>query len=264
MNRRCKYCDTEFPEMEGRVFSNHVRWCVKNPQRNNSKCCGINKKLLEYQTAKYGAVELHIKTCKKCGDSYQVNTRKVHLDNPKKTKQYCSRACANSRTHSNKTKRKIQTALTLIAYPTDKECIRCKSKFTVDNAREYRRQYCSNACRKNKRRESMDKVNIYRRDCQFKFALNSYPDEFNFDLIKLHGWYSAKNRGDNLGGVSRDHMVPIMYGFNNNIPTEIISHPANCEIMIHNDNVSKGAIPSITLESLIYKIEKWELKYGKY
>lgn len=264
MDRLCKYCNISFSDMDGRVFSNHVRWCDKNPDRNNTKSCGTNEKLIEYHTNKYGPIEAHIKTCKKCGAEYEVKSRKSHLDNPKRVKQYCSRSCANARVHTKATKKKIQSSLTSIVYPTQKECIRCNSLFMVNNPREYRRKYCSSDCRKQKRQERMEEVNVYRSECQFKFSLNSYPDEFDFDLIKTYGWYKAKNRGNNLGGVSRDHMIPIMYGFKNKIPASVISHPANCKLMVHNDNVSKGTSPSITLETLMDKIEKWELKYGKY
>jgi len=83
------------------------------------------------------------------------------------------------------------------------------------------------------------------------------------DLLKTHGWYSATNRGNNAGGVSRDHMISIRYGFDNNIPQEILSHPANCELLLQRKNVSKYYKCSITLDELIEKISKWESKYGK-
>ena len=108
----------------------------------------------------------------------------------------------------------------------------------------------------------MTELNKYRRNCQFSFSLNSYPDEFDFDMIRKYGWYKAKNRGNNLNGVSRDHIIPIMYGWKHKIPSDIISHPANCQLMRHNDNVSKGITPDITLEALQDKIENWNKKYN--
>ena len=97
----------------------------------------------------------------------------------------------------------------------------------------------------------------------FDFNLADYPEEFNFSLIEEYGWYSASNRGNNLNGVSRDHMVSVKFGYENNIDPNIISHPANCRLMRHNDNVSKNEDCSISLEELKVRIEKWNLKYNK-
>lgn len=76
------------------------------------------------------------------------------------------------------------------------------------------------------------------------------------------GWYKAKNKGNNLNGVSRDHIISVKYGFENNIDPKIISHPANCQLLRHNDNVSKGKNNHITLQELLLKIEEWDKKYN--
>lgn len=46
------------------------------------------------------------------------------------------------------------------------------------------------------------------------------------------------------------------------IDPNIISHPANCQLLPHKTNVSKGKKNSITLEALLDLIEKWEEKYS--
>lgn len=119
-------------------------------------------------------------------------------------------------------------------------CIQCKRKYDSRNVTEYQKYY---------------------RACSFDFNLSDYPDEFNFELIKKYGWYSASNHGNNLNGVSRDHMVSIMFGYKNKIDPEIISHPANCQLMQHNNNSSKWKNCSLTLEELNKKIEEWNNKY---
>ena len=91
--------------------------------------------------------------------------------------------------------------------------------------------------------------------------MSDFPDEFDFDLIKKFGWYKAKNRGNNLNGVSRDHMFSVSEGFKQNIDPYLISHPANCKLIIHNDNQKKKHNSSITLEELKLKIKNWDLKY---
>ena len=92
--------------------------------------------------------------------------------------------------------------------------------------------------------------------------MNDYPDEFDFELIEQYGWYKAKNRGNNLNGVSRDHMYSVKEGFLNKVDPKILAHPANCRLIRHNDNVSKGSKSTITLEQLLERIRIWNKKYN--
>jgi len=123
--------------------------------------------------------------------------------------------------------------------------------------------YCSSECRKSFRRKNMDEYQKYRLDANFKFNLADYPDEFDFTLVKEHGWYSPTNKNNNLGGVSRDHMFSVREGFEMGINPELISHPANCRLMIHTDNISKNKKSIITIEDLLDRIKKFEDKYMK-
>ncbi len=107
----------------------------------------------------------------------------------------------------------------------------------------------------------LQKLSDYRLACKFDFNIGDYPDEFDFKLIENHGWYSAKNRGNNLNGVSRDHIVSVKFGFENSIDPKIISHPANCQLLRHNDNVSKNKKCSMTIEELLEKIQNWNNRY---
>lgn len=102
----------------------------------------------------------------------------------------------------------------------------------------------------------------YRPSCEFRFTLSDYPGEFDFDLIKKHGWYKAKNRGNNLNGVSRDHLYSVKDGFTNKVDPAMISHPANCKLVVHTDNQKKNVKSEITLEELIERIKIWNLKYN--
>jgi hypothetical protein len=94
--------------------------------------------------------------------------------------------------------------------------------------------------------------------------LNSFPEEFKFSLIKENGWYKAKNHGDNLYGVSRDHIFSVNEAFKNKIDPYYISHPANCELLLHSDNASKSDNCKITINDLKNKVKKWNNKYGIY
>jgi len=120
--------------------------------------------------------------------------------------------------------------------------------------------FCSIKCKKLNYINNLTEYQKYYRDCQFDFALTDYPEKFDFSLIEKFGWYKAKNRGDNQNGVSRDHMISIRFGFDNNIDASIIKHPANCNLLRHNDNVSKFTKCSISVEKLIIKINNWDEK----
>ncbi len=39
-------------------------------------------------------------------------------------------------------------------------------------------------------------------------------------------------------------------------------HPANCNLLKHNENVSKYKSCSITLDELLTRIKMWNIKYG--
>lgn len=91
-----------------------------------------------------------------------------------------------------------------------------------------------------------------------------YAEEFDFSLVEKYGWYSPSNKKNNLDGVSRDHIFSVKEGFELEIDSKLISHPANCQLMIHNQNVSKHKKSNITIDELIEKINIFELKYGKF
>src|SRR5574343_131984 len=104
----------------------------------------------------------------------------------------------------------------------------------------------------------LDDYTRYKNDCIFRFSLNDYPTKFDFDLIKKYGWYKAKNRGNNPNGVSRDHIVSIKYGWLNNIPATVISHPANCQLVQQCINNKKKTDCWITIDELIFRIKEWD------
>ncbi len=106
-------------------------------------------------------------------------------------------------------------------------------------------------------------VQLYRLDCAFKFNVSDYPEEFDLDLVQQHGWYSPKNKRNNPTGVSKDHRLSIRDGFRDRIDTEIMSHPANCRLLLHSDNKRKGRKSDITLEDLTLDIYNWNIKYRK-
>ena len=50
-------------------------------------------------------------------------------------------------------------------------------------------------------------------------------------------------------------MLSVREGFELGIDPKLLSHPANCKLMIHNENVSKNKKSSISLDDLIKRIK---------
>jgi hypothetical protein len=210
--------------------------------------------------------------CFKCKTPFIVEERESKF--PSREKYYCSRSCANSREVSEEQKIKTSETLTGKTYIKPIEiisvCENCEQEFSYIRKHKHNtiikpKRFCSISCsarfRNKLKRKNRSEFLNYSADCSFKFNVFDYPEEFDLFLIEEYGWYKAKNRGDNLNGISRDHMISVRYGFDNNIPTEHISHPANCKLMQHSNNSSKNIKCSISYEELLEKIEKWNKKY---
>ena len=59
-------------------------------------------------------------------------------------------------------------------------------------------------------------------------------------------------------------MFSVDEGYKQNIDPYLISHPANCKLMKHEDNFKKKTECSITLEELKQRVSDWNEKYGAY
>ena len=267
----CPYCKETFYMKRG-GFSNHMRYCKYNPNvninRKNNKLMG-QKMHLNYINSKNEYTFI----CEHCGKEYKLKLTEDEFNKKKYTK-FCSRSCANARHHSLETKQKISKSIKQY-YPEQKRyCIVCGEEITNRSIK-----YCSSGCKKkyrllqkinteilnlNNEQKILEIRKIYRKYCQFSFNLSSYKDEFDFELIKQFGWYTAKNHGNNLNGVSRDHKYSCNEGFINLVDPYIISHPANCELIQQSKNASKYFKCSITIEQLIENIKKWNEKYGEF
>jgi len=63
----------------------------------------------------------------------------------------------------------------------------------------------------------------------------------------------------NNTGVSWDHLYPIHMGYKKNIPIDIMTHPANAELVPHKENYRRyiQCKAMITLEELYERFELW-------
>jgi hypothetical protein len=91
-----------------------------------------------------------------------------------------------------------------------------------------------------------------------------YPEYFNLTLVEQYGWYSPSNKGNNINGISKDHKYSIKQGFIDNVDPYYISHPANCELVLHRANQSKRTKCSITLEELKKQIEEFNVSVAEW
>lgn len=196
---------------------------------------------------------------------------------------FCSRPCANSRgPRTEEFKQQVRAKLVgkkhtkewyeqntgdkhwrrrgknLPPLEKEKECEFCGKLFKATRTA----RFCSQQCWKNSIEIQRTAWEKYKLDCQFKFNVYDYPDWFDLTLIEEHDWYKAKNRGDNLNGISRDHKISIKDGFDNHIDPVFISHPANCELKQHRDNQKKRTNSSLTLEELKEEITKFNSRYN--
>ena len=179
--------------------------------------------------------------------------------------KYCSRSCVGI----------SQRSENFVRYS---HCLTCNSELIGKN----KFKFCSNSCsttfnNSNRSTESRlqqqttlantlkeqgksrtDEKEIYWVKCSFSSWNNEIWKQLpGFDLLpKLGMWHPITNKG----GVVRDHIISISFGWENNIDPEIISHPANCRIITNHENIKKGAKCEKTLEKLLEEIDNFENK----
>lgn len=189
----------------------------------------------------------------------------------KPTNIFCSKSCSVSynnknRTLNEKTKLKIKNSVNAWCLNQNmnvkiyKICKNCNENL---NTKSQGRKFCDIKCRTSFNRKHLNEYQKYRRECMFKFNVFNYENYYDLNLIKEHGIYKAKNRGNNLNGISRDHMYSVYDGFKNNISPELISHPANCRLIKHVENSRKHTKSIITILELKRRIELWERQKEK-
>lgn len=244
MTLKCDNCGTSFQKEKGE-YNRRIRlgynkfYCCED-------CSAKNRKPIH---------KVIVRKCLWCQTEFESTTHKKH-------RKCCSDLCARKVSQSHVDTSKISNSLAKYHIKngakskTPKPCPNCNKKFIG------RAKYCSKECVRAKKREHLSEYEKYKRECQFQFGIKNYPQEFDFSLIEKYGWYKPKNHGDNLGGVSRDHIMSVKWGFENKIDPKYIRHPANCQLLIHNDNVSKGKKESITVDILLERIRVWDSKYS--
>lgn len=246
----CDICG--FTTENGKVMSNHKRWKHTDVVYSENGLENI-RNAVKRKFPK----ETRTLICEKCGKSFDLIKTKAQWE--RHSKFFCSRSCANSRgPRTDEFKELLRKKLE--KPEVQKRCLQCGTFFLTKRENI---KFCSRSCSGASRRIDNKDLYSYRKRAAFKFSLKDYPEEFDFSLIEMFGWYSPSNHGDNLSGISRDHIVSVQYGFDNNIEPAIIAHPANCQLMQHDKNSSKGSGSSITIEELLERINRWDKKYDR-
>lgn len=104
-------------------------------------------------------------------------------------------------------------------------------------------------------RNITDDKKIYWKNCEFDFDPFTEPNILGYDLLKKYPF--SKSNLSPYETIQRDHMISKLYGWQNNIPAEHIRHPANCEIILSIDNITKNSDSSITYDELLQRINNW-------
>lgn len=128
-----------------------------------------------------------------------------------------------------------------------KECLRLraiKTRITREKTGSYLKS------------EDRDPYQVYCTLASFKHGFKTNNKEEK-ELLETHGIFNSKT---NTKGCVRDHLLSRRYGFDNNIDPDIISHPANCEIVLHSENTRRAFTNDnlITLEELLERIKNWK------
>jgi len=127
-----------------------MKKCLNCKKPVNNKYCNVSCQNTHQGTSrankKYGELKLFDVKCNNCEKILQIKERENLF--PKKKAYYCSRACANSRTHSEETKNKIKNSLKKLVrgkrnIDKDKICKECNCKY---HSRIKTSKFCSVNC----------------------------------------------------------------------------------------------------------------------
>ncbi len=98
-------------------------------------------------------------------------------------------------------------------------------------------------------KEDLKKIHNYR-NCVFRLTSGNYRKYKNIinplNLNRIRGEYHL------------DHIYPIMEGFRNNIPVNIIANPNNLQMLSEHDNILKRDKVDISLKELHDRYNHWE------
>lgn len=134
----CKYCDKQWKTNQSR--NGHQTSCKMNPkyQEIHSKISKANKGKCSRPLPEKHQYKI---ICAKCGREYSVCITQ-HLFNKCAYNKYCSRSCANSRTHSQQVKQKIGISVQLASQERHKAVCEICGQVYFKSVLTKNRKYC--------------------------------------------------------------------------------------------------------------------------
>lgn len=220
-----------------------------------SLSCSTANKNRKYSQAREAQYLANPSYCVTCNTAIPYKKRK---------NKFCSRSCAGLYNNAQKDWSNITTGPTPIDPPPYSSIRFIKCNHT---GLWYSNRTPTGSIRRSSPYVKSKKQQYYWQ-ARFRFNVYHYPEEFDLDLIDQHGWYSCpgkkrKRSPKNINGVSRDHIISVSYGFENNIDPLMIAHPANCRILLHSANKSKSGKSDMNVSELLRRIEHWNQKYSE-
>jgi len=270
----CNVCNRRFKSSH--ALHGHMRVHGSSSGRiTHSKCsCIITKK--EICTSYLEEFQLKLIKCKNCPNAIIPS------------KKFCSSSCSASYTNklrTNTTKGKKAMIPCSVcnnevesSVHTNKQSFKCEScKAISEHVGEHSKLFC-NSCQhcftkftsRVRRKYCQEHRSLYTESAKsgyrFTFNVFNYPDLFDLKLVKLHGFYQPNqfnNKEVNKQGVSRDHKLSVNDAIKHGYDPYYISHPLNCEIMLHSKNNKKKTESSITYEELKYLVDQYDLEQSQ-
>lgn len=236
------------------MFECHI--CNKNFKNKNALSGHIHKHNIIKCSSILTKKEINVKNLFKHDDAYLKRIKLCPVCNIKHMNpKYCSHSCRaievnSNRTLSETTKQKIALTNRLKSnnWPyskvTFRECKKCSKPFLTKGSGSVTRLYCD-TCR--------NYLASYRDLAVFRFASSEVPELFNDNRIKSNGWY--RRSYPNPDAMVFDHLYRVIDGFRNSIPPEIISHPANAELVTMRENRNRHTKSTISLDELYKRID---------
>ncbi|CAB4122379.1 hypothetical protein UFOVP29_13 [uncultured Caudovirales phage] len=248
----CQYveCRKPLPAKNGKYCD--LKCCNRERNRQQSVIAAARRKITELEYSK------NPKLCQQCNSAlgfYQT------LNGPAK---FCNHSCAAARNNSirspeSRAKQRqsvTRTARTTHNTPGPHSRIFWK-KCPITG--KYYHNRTPDGGRRRQSPYARDLKDIYYCLSRFKFNVYHFPELFDLTLLENNGWYSCpgkkrKNKDKNTTGVSRDHLYSVSTALESRIHPLIISHPVNCQLMLHKQNKIKHNNCSITLDELLTRI----------
>lgn len=157
-NYICKYCGKEIKDRN--KIGVHLIHCKKNPKYQQIKQKRIKSfKMVKWKSSPKKEYKFN---CQKCGKQYKLLLTQ-NTFNKGNYKKNCSRICANSRKHSQQTKRKISNSL---KKQKKYYCISCNIEIKSTRAK-----YCKQCNSFNNNKQLFKKLNI--NETNLKIAANN-------------------------------------------------------------------------------------------